>query len=99
MYIDVNIATPYKLFWDLEYRNIFINAHCFSLKLIVFHLGFNGKSKIWKRIYRVNKNLDKLFVLHRKLQDFNDNLRKSYSSENQRLEQTSIENHVFSKEN
>jgi hypothetical protein len=81
--------------------HIFIDAHCFSLKLIVFHLGFNGKSKIWTRIYRVNKNLDKSFVLQRKLQDFNDNLRlrKWHFSENHRFEQASLENHRFSKEN
>ena len=79
--------------------HIFINAHSFSLKLILFHLGFNGKSKIWTRIYTVNENLDKSFVLHRKLQDFNDDLRKSHFSENHRFEQTSLENHWFSKEN
>ena len=79
--------------------HIFINAHSFSLKLILFHLGFNGKSKIWTRIYTVNENLDKSFVLQRKLQDFNDDLRKSHFSENHRFEQTSLENHWFSKEN
>ena len=52
----------------------FIDVHCVSLKLTVFHLGLNGKSKIWTRIYRVNENLDKSFVLQRKLQDFNENL-------------------------
>ena len=65
---------------DIDQRlHIFIDVHCFSLKLIVFHLGFNGKSKIWTRIYRVNENLDKSFVVHGKLQDFNDTLRKSFS--------------------
>ena len=62
-----------------------------SLKLIVFHLDFNGKFKIWTRIYRVNENLDKSFVLQRKLQDFNDDLRKSHFSENHKFEQTSLE--------
>ena len=36
------------------------------------------KFRIWTRIYRVNENLDKSFVVPRKLQDFNDNLRKSH---------------------
>ena len=79
--------------------HIFINAHSFSLKLILFHLGFNGKSKIWTRIYTVNENLDKSFVLNKKLQDFNDDLKKSHFSENHRFQQASLENHWFSKEN
>ena len=79
--------------------HIFINAHSFSLKLILFHVGFNGKSKIWTRIYTVNENLDKSFVFQRKLQDFNDNLRKWPFWENQKNERESLENYWFSKEN
>ena len=52
-----------------------------------------------RKTYTVNENLDKSFVLNKKLQDFNDDLKRSLFSENRRFEQASLENHWFSKEN
>ena len=76
MCIDVNIVTLINCLGisniDIDQcLHIFINALSFSLKLILFHLGFNGKSKIWTRIYRVNENRDKSIAFQRKLQDVN----------------------------